>query len=151
VSAKAALLAVLKEDGVEYEIADDKDVVRIVSLSPKGDWVVIAQWNQADTELCVYAVCTLAVPQERRAPVMELVTRANFGLRFGCFEMDLDDGELRFRCSADFEDQKPSPSMARALLFTAVATLRTYLPAIADVTEGADVRALVRAVERRQA
>ena len=37
---------------------------------------------------------------ERRNACAELLTRINFELSVGCFELDLSDGEIRFRTSA---------------------------------------------------
>jgi hypothetical protein len=132
-----ALTTVLDEDRVVYELADRGDHLRIRTLAPQGEWIVVGQWSEADQQLAIYCVCTLTIPAERRATVMEFVTRANFGLRLGCFELDLDDGEFRFRGSADFEGVDPAPATARALLYTAVATMGRYVPALVDVVDGA--------------
>ena len=39
-------------------------------------------------------------PDARRDVACEAIVRANFGLEFGRFEMDLSDGEMMFVCSA---------------------------------------------------
>jgi hypothetical protein len=148
-SVKAALFAVLQEDDVAFDVDEARALVRVPGLAPEGDWVLLAQWSENDDELLAYAVCTLAVPEARRAAVMEFLTRANFGLKLGCFELDLDDGELRFRTSVDFEGATVQGAMVRGALFTGVATLRAYLPGIADVVDGADVKTTLLAIERR--
>jgi hypothetical protein len=38
-------------------------------------------------------------PADHRTVIMELLTRINFDLAVGCFELDLADGEIRFRTS----------------------------------------------------
>lgn len=142
-----AIRSVLDADHLPYELADDH--LRCRTLSPGGEWVVVAQWS--DTQLAVYCVCSLNVPPARRAAVMELVTRANYGLRLGCFELDLDDGEVRFRASLDFEGIEPSSStsvaLARSLLYTSVATMGRYAPALVDVVDGADAKAALAPIE----
>jgi len=149
-SVRAALDAVLQEDQVAYEVDEARGLLRVPGLAPEGDWLLLAQWSENDDELVAYAVCTLAVPAPRRAAVMEFITRANFGLKVGCFELDLDDGELRFRASVDFEGATVQPAQVRGALFTGVATLRAYLPGLADVVEGADVKATLAAIEARR-
>lgn len=146
-TARSAIEQVLDEDHLAYELADDH--LRVRALAPNGEWIVIAQWTDSDAQLAVYCVCALAIPPARRAALMELVTRANYGLRLGCFELDLDDGELRFRASVDFEGTTPSPAIARSLLYTAVATMGRYAPALVDVVDGADAKDAIAAVERR--
>ena len=44
-----------------------------------------------------------ARPEEMRVPMAEFLTRANYGLRIGNFEMDFEDGEVRYKSSVDFE------------------------------------------------
>jgi hypothetical protein len=148
-SVKAALFQVLRDDQVAYEVDEARALVRVTGLAPEGDWLLLSQWSENDDELVAYAVCTLAVPEPRRWAVMEFITRANFGLKIGCFELDPDDGELRFRTSVDFEGATVQDAQVRGALFTGVATLRAYLPGIADVIDGADVKATLAAVERR--
>lgn len=41
----------------------------------------------------------------------DYVCRCNFGLRHGCFELDMNDGELRYKYSADCEDIIPSKAI----------------------------------------
>jgi hypothetical protein len=147
-SMQAALTTVLEEDQLVYELSDEGDHLRVRSLAQSGEWVVIGQWSEADAQLAVYCVCTLVVPEPLRISVMELVTRANFGLRLGCFELDLDDGELRFRASADLEGTEAQPATARALLYTAVATMNRYLPALIDVIDGKEPKVALTAIER---
>lgn len=144
---RTAITRALDDDAIPYELADDH--LRVRALAPSGGWVVVAQWNEPDAQLAVYCVSTYVVPVERRAAVMELLTRANFGLRLGCFELDLDDGELRFRCSVDFEGTEPSVVMAKALVHTTVATMGRYAPALVDVIDGAQPKDVLTSVERR--
>lgn len=139
--------SVLDADLLPYELADDH--LRCRTLSPGGEWVVVAQWHDSDAQLAVYCACALTVPPTRRAAVMELITRANYGLRLGCFELDLDDGEVRFRASIDFEGTEPAPTLARSLLYTAVATMGRYAPALVDVIDGADAKSALAPIEQR--
>ena len=47
---------------------------------------------------CVYAISPVGADVsnlEERAAMAEFLCRANYGMRYGNFEMDLQDGELR--------------------------------------------------------
>ena len=48
-------------------------------------------------------ILSTRVPVDRRHAMAEMVTRANYGMRIGNFEMDFADGELRFRAGIDVE------------------------------------------------
>lgn len=52
-----------------------------------------------ERSICTYAILPEKVPRERRADAMEFVTRANYGINLGNFELDLRDGEVRFKSS----------------------------------------------------
>ena len=76
------------------------------------------------------------------------LTLANYGLLVGNFEMNLDDGELRYKTSLDFEGLDELPlQLVRNLVAANVRTMERYLPGLAAVAEGADPRAAVTAVE----
>ncbi len=48
----------------------------------------------------IYSLCPIAADIEdsfRRNEMTEFICRANYGLRMGCFELDVDDGEIRFK------------------------------------------------------
>lgn len=58
--------------------------------------------------LTVYAVPTVGAGESDIRAATEFITRANLGLRAGCFEMDCDCGEVRFKCYNYFGDEIPS-------------------------------------------
>jgi hypothetical protein len=49
----------------------------------------------------IYTTPLLAVPEDKRPAVCEFITRANYGLPAGNFEMDWSDGELRYKVFLD--------------------------------------------------
>ena len=48
------------------------------------------------------AVCPMKADEETRAATVEYITRANYGLRNGNFEVDMNDGEIRYKCYVNF-------------------------------------------------
>ena len=64
------------------------------------DFNLTARQKSADLFLLgVNSFIPNKVRPERRAACAELLSRLNFELMLGCFEMNYDDGELRFRTS----------------------------------------------------
>jgi hypothetical protein len=122
----------LEGEGFSYERAGA--LVRVDGVGQ--GFTVVVRADDDDAVLTIYAVSTLAVPEERRQAVMELVTRVGFDLRVGSFDLDLDDGELRFRTAVDFEGVEPSVGLLKNAFYTAVATMRRYLPEVAAVVAG---------------
>jgi hypothetical protein len=66
------------------------------------------------------------VPEGRRAAVAEALSRINWRLRLGCFEMDWSDGELHFRTSVDVAGGCLAPAMVGSLLFAGMSAQDRY-------------------------
>jgi len=66
--------------------------------------IVIPNTNNA---IATYAVCPQNADEDERAAVMEYITRANYGLRIGNFEMDLRDGEIRYKTYLQMQSDVP--------------------------------------------
>ena len=67
--------------------------------------------------------------------VNEFVTRANYGMRRGCFELDFRDGELGFRIG-QYCDDAPSSETVEDTLFVAVAMVERYGDSLLKVIHG---------------
>lgn len=83
-----------------------------------------------------YATAPIKVPEEVRPAAAEFLTRANFGMRIGNFELDYSDGEVRFKSSIDFEGQVLTFDLIRNAIYPAVQILDRYLPGLMRVSYG---------------
>jgi len=99
--------------------------------------------------LKVYSLCNHNAPEDKRAAVAEVITRANYGLNIGNFEMDYRDGEIRFKVSMPVDpDQELTDELLRLLIGVNVTTHTRYLRAIEAVLyRGAEPRKAVEDVE----
>ena len=57
-----------------------------------------------DENVTCYHIAPVKAPVEQRAAVSEFITRANYGLTKGNFEMDFNDGELRYKTTISQHD-----------------------------------------------
>lgn len=87
-------------------------------------------------EFLFYAVAPIKVPDEVRPAVAEYITRANYGLRIGNFELDYSDGEVRYKSSIDFEGQSLTADLLRNAIYPAVHTMDRYLTGLLRVSFG---------------
>jgi hypothetical protein len=83
-----------------------------------------------------YALFPEAVPADRRSAVAELLTRLNYGLTIGNFELDFADGEVRYRASIDVDTTELQPELIKPLAAAAVLNMDYYLPGIRAVVRG---------------
>lgn len=89
------------------------------------------------------------VPETRRSEVMEYLTRANYGLLLGNFELDLGDGEVRFKVATDVESSGFAYEQYQSTLYVSVAMMDRYYPGLQKVVQGAsDAAAAIAEVEQ---
>jgi hypothetical protein len=110
-----------------------------LDLNFQGDsamWQCYAHVRRAGTQCAFYSVCPEQISPERRAAVAEYITRANFGLIVGNFEMNWASGEVRFKTSLDVEGDRLSLALVRQLVESNVSLMDQYLPGILSVNRG---------------
>lgn len=113
-----------------------------------GGFVVVAVRVPADVDLLLcYSLYPNDVTVELQACASELVTRLNYGLRLGSFELSLDHGQLRFRSSLDLRGIELTERLLENVLMASINGMIRYLPSIRAVleegTSPADAIALV--------
>jgi hypothetical protein len=120
-------------DGWSFSEVEGKPILRLAFRGKNGNWNCYAQ-SLGDKNLFIfYSVCPINVPLEKRPSISELLTRANYGLPLGSFEMDYSDGEVRYRTSIDVADASLTPPLIKNLVYTNVGTFDRYLPGMMAV------------------
>lgn len=128
-----------------------RPILRFSHEGSNGRWVCIAHCREADDRFVFYSIGLAATPVERRAALAEFVTRANFGMVVGNFELDMDDGEVRYKTSIDVEGDRLSTALLHQLVRVNLEMMDKYLPGLyAVANEGLDALAAIVAVEGPQ-
>ena len=68
--------------------------------------------NCRDDSFTFNANIRIKADEDCRLKVAEYITRANWGLRYGCFELDFRDGEIRYRHTEDCTNWTSIPEHA---------------------------------------
>ena len=88
------------------------------------------------------------VPAASRPAICEALARANYGMKLGCFEMDVEDGELLFKVCHLVGGLPVEDDVLEHLTFVGPAMMERYLPAFLSVIYGnEDVSLAVKAAE----
>jgi hypothetical protein len=132
----ATLHAFLRDDGWQPQQLDDKAIFRVYFGGKHGDVRCYAQIRVDLEQFLFYVIAPIKAPEEAREPVARFLIRANFGLRIGNFELDYDDGEVRYKSSLDFEGETLTPGLIRNTIYPAVHTMDVYLPGLLAVMYG---------------
>ena len=142
----------LRDDDWNFDTADENGVIRFsVSLKCKFRKCRVMIQVRKNSYL-VISVLPITADEETRAAVNEFITRANYGLILGNFEMDLSDGEVRYKC-AQFcgeQDVLISPEIIRETLYVGLSMLERYGTPLLEVMMGltAPADAVKKAEER---
>jgi hypothetical protein len=132
----ATLVASLREQKWIFHEEREQHRVLIDYASAAGAWSTYAVAFEQSRQIAVYGVLPFAVDAEQRPAIVELITRLNFGQIVGNFEIDLDDGEVRFKTSLDFEDAELTTPLLRQLVRANIAMMEHHLQAFVAVAVG---------------
>ncbi len=125
----------------------------VFALSVAGqsnNWTTYLGIREEESQILVHSVLPVRVPPDRIVEVALFLTRANFGLVIGNFELDMDDGEVRFKTSVDLEGVDFTDLVVDHLVLAAIVTSDRYLPGLVAVLAGRDAVSSIEAVEKTE-
>ncbi|MBP0027348.1 MAG: YbjN domain-containing protein [Roseofilum sp. Guam] len=134
------------EDDWEF-IQLKPELLQLAFQGDNGRWRCYARIHEADKQFIFYSICPLAVEEEYRGLMAEFLTKANYGMILGNFELDFTDGEIRYKTSIDVENDRLSLALVRSLVYANVTIVDRYLPGIVAVLEGSPVSDAIERVE----
>lgn len=129
-----AIATQLAETGWPLGIDDSAAAVHTRFEGESGEHRAVLTYDHEVERILLYGVMYDISEVSARARLQELVTRINYGLAVGVFEMDLEDGEIRYRVSIPVAQSLPS--VVVPALIDACAAVDTYAPTFAAVTQG---------------
>ena len=127
--------AFLDEDGWTYSRIPDQTALLTEFQGEHGRWGCLARVEESYRQLVFHSLCPFSAPEGRRMAMAEFLTRANYGMPLGNFEMDFEDGEIRFKTSIDMEDVEPITLLVKHVVYANVIMMDRYLPGIVSVGE----------------
>lgn len=80
----------------------------------------------ADTEIQAFAVSPISADEKARANVAEFITRVNYSMKIGKFEMDYDDGMVRYYCCLPCTEGEPSMSDVERVIDIPFIVMKRY-------------------------
>lgn len=129
-------LAFLTEDGW-YFVVDEAETALKTSFSGKnGEFSCLARALEDRHQFVFTSDLPVMVPEAQRAELAAFITRANYGMLMGAFELNLDSGEVHFRTGVDMEDVPPTAALIRNVIYVNVLTMDKYFPGLMRVIYG---------------
>ncbi len=130
------VLRFFREDQWNFKQLDNKPVIRAGFRGEHGTWVCFARVDEENRRFLFHSTMGLNIPLQYRAQVAEYLTRVNYGIPVGNFEMDLDTGDVRFKTSVEVPESELTVAMVRVLAYTNVRTMDHYFPGVLAVVHG---------------
>ena len=131
-----AVVDYLTEDDWKFHVVKDDTALTLSFRGEAGSWQCFATIDEEKQWFTFYSILPSNVPEEKRVEIAEFVTRANYGLVIGNFEMDYGDGEVRYKTSIDVEGGELSPKMIENLMRANLMTMDRYFAGIMGVLYG---------------
>jgi len=137
------VMAFFDEDEWPYEVSEEESALVAGYLGENGEYTCVLRTREAEAQILFYAICPEIIPPAKRPAVAEFITRANYGMYLGNFEMDFEDGEVRYKTAADIEEQVFTSLFVKNLVYACVATMDRYMPGIRRLVSSEDPPARV--------
>lgn len=123
-----------------FEIIEDP-TNHAIGMNYKGEngtWGCIARAREEYNQFVYYSLYPVPIPQERQLAMMVFLTLVNFGMIVGNFEMDVNDGEVRFKSSIDVGRAKLQNKYIRPVVVANLGMMNKYFAGITRVIAGED-------------
>jgi hypothetical protein len=118
------------------ELVDGKEAMIEFKDSDNVVWSCFAYARENQKQFVFYSVRFDDVPISSINAVNEFITRINYGLAIGNFEINLDKGAVRFKTSFDFDKTEPTEDLLAPLVYANITIMGNFLPALDEVAEG---------------
>jgi hypothetical protein len=113
----------------------ETSTLRLLFRGENGQWTCYAKAREQQQQFAFYSVCPINAPENKRLPIIEFITRANYGMIMGNFEFDFMTGEIRYKTSIDVEGDNLSFALIKQMVYANVMMMDEYLPGIMAVIE----------------
>lgn len=97
---------------------------------------VFVDCNEKTEVVSAFAYAPFEVPESRREEVAELFVRLNRKILLGNFDLDMNDGEIRFRSGMDVEGGELTQTMIENLIRVCIWSWEKHYETIMEVAFG---------------
>jgi hypothetical protein len=129
-------LQFFREEGWPYLQFEGQPILELNYQGENGRWVCYAQAREEPAQFLFHSICTVNAPEGKRPDIAEFLTRVNYGLSIGNFEMNWEDGEIRYKTGIVVDGDRLSLALITHLVYANVLAMDRYLPGIMRVTYG---------------
>jgi hypothetical protein len=130
------LIDYMEAEKWKYEIIEGETVLRFHFKASSGRLLCYGDVEEDKHWLTFYSYLPVNAPGEKIIEVAEFIARANRGMRIGNFELDYDDGEIRYKTGVDIEGGELTHKMIDNLLRANLSTMNRYFTGLMELIYG---------------
>lgn len=130
-----AITTYLKADGWPIHEIKGQTAYSMKCQGKNGEWTCVAQAYEDNRQFVFYSSCPMRATSERYAAIAELLTRINYTMLSGNFEMNYLNGDIRYRTSVEMPGHELGAFVIARVIYGNVESMDLYLPAILAVIE----------------
>ncbi len=119
-----------------FTMHPEQPILQMGFQGDNGQWNCFAQTSEDNERFAFYSICPVTTPEDKRSLMAEFIARANYGLIIGNFELDFEDGEVRYKTSIDVEGDRITEALVQQQVYANIATMDNYLPGIMKLIYG---------------
>ncbi|MGK7930075.1 MAG: YbjN domain-containing protein [Microcystaceae cyanobacterium] len=131
-----SVIQYFEDDDWKFMEVSPKEALKMGVSGRNGEYDCYAIANEERQTFRFVSQIPIKVPENQRVLMAEFLTRANYGLSVGNFEMDFEDGEIRYKTSIDVEGDRLTPALVENLVNINVITVDRYFPGMMKVIYG---------------
>ncbi len=124
------LKAFFDEKGWVYTPINEQTVILLGVSGKNGKFQCVADVREEKNQFLFYSICGVNTPEEKRSAMSEFLMRANVNKVLGNFEMNFDDGEVKYKTSIDYEGIEFTSKLIENLIMINLMMMDSFLPAI---------------------
>lgn len=121
--------------------ADDKYHTHHLSMRMQNDdinWVCLFRIQERSQLVAVYGILPFSIPETHRSAALLLTAQLNYDMILGNLEMDLSDGEVRYKTALDIEATGMSDEVLNYLIQSVIAMTTVSYELFNDLLETAE-------------
>lgn len=119
----------------QFSVTQNPLILRMTCQGENGQWRCYAKVKETQQQFVFYSVCPIKTAPGKLTSIAEFITRANYGAIIGNFELDFDDGEIRYKTSIDDPEHVLTINAISSLVYKNILMMDRYLPGILAVLE----------------
>lgn len=125
-----------KRRQLKFQVDETRPILRATFGLKNCQFQSVAVVSDEDDLLQWITFLPVVIPTKRRAAVAEACVRASHRMKLGRFELDFANGALGFHASAPYAQGELAEVVIERLMFTSLAMVDHYFPALMRVGFG---------------